>query len=109
MKKCLNNRANHERLDLSHFLKIRLIRQKKVVLKIIPYFASAPCREPSVLFTHSWRGVHMDLSFSHEHCLLTSWGEGLERNDCIPCRRVTPASQKGCLGYESKLKFEFRR
>ena len=45
MKKCLNNRANHENLDLLHFFsKIGLIRlEKKNVLKIIPYFVSAPC------------------------------------------------------------------
>ena len=42
-KKCLNNRTNHENLDLSIFFsKIGLIRRKIKVLKIIPYFASAP-------------------------------------------------------------------
>ena len=40
MKKCLNNRANHENLDLSCFSKIGQIKLEKNILKIIPYFAS---------------------------------------------------------------------
>ena len=47
MKKYLNNRANHKNLDLSCLFfssKIRLIRLKRNVLKIIPYFVSAPRR-----------------------------------------------------------------
>ena len=44
MKEYLNNRANRENLDLLHFFsKSWLIRLKKNVLKIIPYFASVPC------------------------------------------------------------------
>ena len=43
MKKCLNNRTDHENLDLLHFFKNWMNQTKKNVLKIIPYFASAPC------------------------------------------------------------------
>ena len=44
MKKCLNNRTNHENLDLSRFFKNWTYQtKKKKVLKLIPYFASASC------------------------------------------------------------------
>ena len=40
MKKCLNNRANHKNFDLLPFLvQIGLIKLKKHLKKIIPYFA----------------------------------------------------------------------
>ena len=80
MKKCLNNWANHENLDLSRVVffggrgaKIRLIRRnKKKLLKIIPYFPSAP-----------WKcslGPRLWLAHSYRKCLLLA-GKFIDRND----------------------------
>ena len=61
MKKCLNNRANHENLDLLHIFKNLTNQTKKInVLKIISYFASAPyiytVYQPGV--QHSGKGIN---------------------------------------------------
>ena len=45
MKKCVNYRARRENLDLSRFFFFKnwTNQTKRNVLKIIPYFTSAPC------------------------------------------------------------------
>ena len=42
MKNYSNDRANHKNLDLSHFFNPFTDQTKKIVLSMIPYFASAP-------------------------------------------------------------------
>ena len=42
MKKCLDIRANHENLELSHFLKNQTNQTKKVKKIIIPFFVFPP-------------------------------------------------------------------
>ena len=53
IKHCLNNRANHENLDLSRFFSKNWTNQTKNLFKIIPYFASAPFNSACLFTLHS--------------------------------------------------------
>ena len=77
LKKCFNNRTNHENFDLSHFFFLNWTNQtkKKNVLKIIPYFASTSCTHTHTAYGERKKRTCLQASLPYNQAIHNIWGE----------------------------------